>query len=110
MSTVISLIALNQSFALTSFLNSDAAIQHIEFIQAMNLDHDDLHSSVLINNSQIKSASFSSSNSADYISGNWTLLYTLCIVLVLINLIVQIKIIFQMIRLFFQFQKMDETI
>ena len=46
--------------------------------------------------------------SADFITRNLSLLYSICIVLVLINLIVQIKIVIQMVQLFFQFRKKDE--
>ena len=46
--------------------------------------------------------------SADFITRNLSLLYSICIVLVLINLIVQIKIVIQMVQLFFQFKKQDE--
>ena len=46
--------------------------------------------------------------STELITDNLTYLYSICVVLVLINLVVQIKIIYQMVHLFFQFQKKDE--
>ena len=39
---------------------------------------------------------------------NLNLLYFICIALVLVNLIAQVKIIYQMIHLFFQFKKQDD--
>ena len=41
-------------------------------------------------------------------TNNLTALYTICVLLVIINLAAQIKIVLQMIHLFFQFRKKDE--
>lgn len=51
-----------------------------------------------------------SATSSNFIQDNLALLYALCFVLVLINLVAQVKIIFQMVHLFFQFRKKDDTI
>lgn len=47
-------------------------------------------------------------NSKEFISNNLTVLYSLCITLVLFNFVIQIKIIVQMVNLFFQFRQKDE--
>lgn len=49
-------------------------------------------------------------SSSNFIQDNLSFLYAICIALVLVNLAAQIKIIVQMIHLFFQFRKTDETI
>lgn len=49
-------------------------------------------------------------SSADVIQNNLTLLYYLCVALVLFNLVAQIKIIYQMIHLFFLFRGKDDFI
>ena len=57
---------------------------------------------------EISEFAVASSSSSEVITSNITRLYSICIALVLFNLIVQIKIIFQMVHLFFQFRKKDE--
>ncbi|MDF1694665.1 MAG: hypothetical protein P1U56_02480 [Saprospiraceae bacterium] len=46
----------------------------------------------------------------NFIENNLAILYTICVILVLINLAVQIKIVYQMIHLFFQFRQKKEIL
>jgi len=59
-------------------------------------------------NFALNESNFSSASSASSIGQKLTILYSICIALVLINLVVQIKIIFQMIHLFFLVRKKDD--
>lgn len=53
---------------------------------------------------------YTSVEPVNFITRNLTHIYTICVILVLINLIAQIKIIYQMANLFFQFRKKDELV
>ena len=105
---ILSLFTTNNSFAITTPTNSFATLQQSECIQPIFTDHGEVLSVVKISETKINSTEHSTSDSSDFISGNLTLLYSLCVALVLFNLLAQIKIIIQMVHLFFQFQKMDE--
>jgi len=77
-------------------LNPILTLEHLQFspIPTILSENRELH--------------FSSASSVSVMENNLTLLYSICIALVLFNLAAQIKIIYQMVNLFFLFQKKDE--
>jgi hypothetical protein len=93
--------------ALTSTPRENLAIaKQMECIIPLPMEIAYLYSNA--NKAELHNLNASLSQSPDTISKNLTLLYTICFALVLFNLAAQIKIIFQMIHLFFLFQKEDE--
>lgn len=61
-------------------------------------------------NFQYNELQLSTVESSSLIQNNLNLLYSLCVLLVVVNLAVQIKIVVQMVNLFFMFKKKDESI
>jgi len=105
---IISLFTSNQTFALTTYSKFDVVIQ--DDILEINTVNYGINLTASIDGTTTKSndLELTASKSTEFIANNLTLLYAICIALVLFNLLAQIKIIFQMVHLFFQFQKEDE--
>jgi hypothetical protein len=61
-------------------------------------------------NLQFDKLEITAANSTSLIQNNLNILYSICLALVLINLVAQIKIIVQMIDLFFLFRKKDKVV
>lgn len=86
-----------------------------QIIQIKNLNpviENDLQilSTEIIQNTIITGSNYTNVEPVNFITRNLGTIYAICVILVLMNLIVQIKIIYQMIHLFFQFRKKDEFV
>ena len=107
--TAITILSINSNIhaLTTTTLKSSTLVTEIcadqTFESSIFVDQQKLSNSFAV--SEIEQATV---QSADFITRNLSLLYSICIVLVLINLIVQVKIVIQMVQLFFQFRKKDE--
>lgn len=107
-------------FAVTLFftiLNLNAfATSQLQFVNAKHVEKtlpnkDCVNSYYAFNdlNYNIHKLEASSSNSKNLMPDKLTILYSICLALVLFNLVAQIKIIIQMIQLFSLFKKKDEA-
>ena len=104
------LISTSQLSAFTTpTFTADNFINVVDAVPPMTKDISafDAFESVNVSFEELQVVSATSSN---FIQDNLALLYALCFVLVLVNLAAQIKIIFQMVHLFFQCRKKDDTI
>jgi len=108
LTAVILLFTSNQALSITTNFNFDGVLNQEESLLASKTNGSILSTSIADLTSEFSELELTAENSTEFIASNLTLLYSICIALVLLNLIVQIKIIFQMVSLFFQFRKKDE--
>ena len=95
------------AFTSSTLINSEL-IQQVDKTIPLFTENANILSALVINNSEYNTAQFITSTPTNTIANNLTLLYSICLALVLFNLVVQVKIIIQIINLFFQFRKKDE--
>ncbi len=97
-----------ESKAFTVTIKNHLITQHSNDLNS-EIQYNNLQNlSVFNNNFEFGELSFPSTDSVDFLGSNLTILSSLCIALVLFNLVAQVKIIYQMIHLFFLFRKKDE--
>ncbi len=107
---IISLISTNTVNAFTTNSNINSTIEQVSYLEPAFSNQSNLLIPTINEHVEVDELQVSVSSSAEFIQNNLTLLYSICIALVLFNLVAQVKIIIQMVNLFFQFQKKDEFI
>jgi len=101
-------LSTTQLKAFTTSSNFNNTIQKIENLPPAFVDITQSFKSSVSKNFEINELQVSATNSSESITDKLTFLYSICVALVLFNLVAQVKIIYQMVHLFFQFQKKDE--
>ncbi len=96
--------------AFTTTVKNNSTVRQVELPASLFSKNSSTLSYIHPKNLKLNELQISTTQSADLITNNLTLLYSMCVALVLFNLIAQIKIIVQMIHLFFQFRKKDEFV
>lgn len=102
---IFSTIQLNAFTTSSKFENT---VKTVENLPPVLIDITQSISSTVSKKFEFNELEVSTLSSSEMIQDNLTALYSICIALVLINLVAQIKIIYQMVHLFFQIQKKDE--
>ena len=109
----IAVALLFSSFELNAFTTTN--------IKNLNVEHIDTPIAFLLNetnavyesdnaNFQFNELKLTAANSSNLIHNNLKILYSICLALVLFNLVAQVKIIVQMIQLFFLFRQKDDAV
>lgn len=91
-----------------AFTKASFSSNHIEGIESLTPNDAVKVTFPLNHNLEIKESKICVTDSTATIDSNLKLLYSICFALAFFNLVVQIRIVFQMVDLFFQFKKKDE--
>lgn len=97
-----------ESKAFTTTFKNQLSTQQTDYSNSELQKQISNHLPFFNNTFELKELNFTSSESVSFLERNLTILYSICVALVLFNLVAQVKIIYQMIHLFFLFKKKDE--